>query len=203
MNDGDTHHLGPMLRRALAGDARAWDDFFREIRKYLHAEVRKVAGPDAQGSLDHSALVQSTLRRAWERIGEQFAEGPEDTALRRFLAWVSTIARNRTYEELRRRLCRPPATSSGIERVAEPRPWERTRRRDQLAAAVAAELGRLGERQRQVVELFWFERLSDVEIGRRLGCNPGAVRVLRFRALRSLRSPQLQSLLEQSHDDRR
>jgi RNA polymerase sigma-70 factor (ECF subfamily) len=202
MNNRDTHHLGPTLRRALSGDNHAWNDFFREIRKYLHAEVRKLVGPHAQGPLEHSVLVQSTLRRAWERIGEQFPDGPEDAALRRFLAWVRTIVRNRTCEDLRRLRSRPVAAGSDIDRIAEPRPWERAQRRDHLAAALAVELGRLPDRQRQVIELFWFELLSDAEIGQRVGCSPGAVRVLRFRALRSLRSAHLQSLLEQSHDDR-
>ena len=99
----DTHELQPLLRRALAGEADAWNDFFGAVRKYLHAVVRAELGPDAAGRLEHSALVQSTLRRAWERIGEQFPDGPEDGALRRFLAWVATIARNRSRDEWRRR----------------------------------------------------------------------------------------------------
>jgi RNA polymerase sigma-70 factor (ECF subfamily) len=136
-------------------------------------------------------------------MDEQFQGGAEDAELGRFLAWVATIVRNRTYEELRRLKYRPAATGSGIEQVAEPRPWERARQRDHLAVELADALGRLPDRHRQVVELFWFERLSDAAIGQRLGCSAGAVRVLRYRALRSLRSPKLQSLLEQSHDHRR
>jgi RNA polymerase sigma-70 factor (ECF subfamily) len=197
----DKHHLKPLLRRALAGDGGAWNDFFQEIRKYLHAEVRKVVGPNPPGPLELSAIVQSTLRRVWERIGEQFPDGPEDGALGRFFAWIATILRNRCRDQWRRdRRQRTRPAGSAIEGVAEPRPWERERKRDQLAAEMAAALARLPEKRRQVVELFWFERLSDAEISQRLGCSPGAVRVIRFRALRELQSPKLLALLEESHD---
>jgi RNA polymerase sigma-70 factor, ECF subfamily len=197
----DKHHLKPLLRRALAGDACAWNDFFREIRKYLHAEVRKVLGPNVAGPLDRSVVVQSTLRRVWERIGEQFPDGPEDAALGRFIAWVSTIVRNRCWEEWRRQgRQRARAAGSAIEEVAEPRPWDQDVKRDHLATELAAALARLPDKRRQVVELFWFEGLSDAEISERLGCSVGAVRVIRFRALRELQSPQLLSLLEESHD---
>jgi RNA polymerase sigma-70 factor (ECF subfamily) len=198
----DTHELQPLLRRALAGEADAWNAFFGAVRKYLHAVVRAELGPDAAGRLEHSALVQSTLRRAWERIEEQFPDGPQDGALRRFLAWVATIARNRSRDEWRRRQRqRAEAVGAAIEAVAEPR--RRAEQRARLTVELTAALARLPDRQRQVVELFWFEGLSDADISRRLDCSAGAVRVLRFRALRKLQSPALQALLEESHDDRR
>jgi RNA polymerase sigma-70 factor (ECF subfamily) len=197
----DKHHLKPLLRRALAGDAVAWNDFFREIRKYVHAKVREMVGSNAPGQLEPSVIVQSTLRRVWERIAEQFPDGPEDADLRRFLAWVKAIARNRCKDEWRRQgrqRIRP--AGSDIEGVAEPQPWDREMKRGQLAAELAAALARLPEKRRLVVELFWFEGLSDAEISERLGCSAGAVKVMRFRALRELQSPQLLSLREESHD---
>jgi hypothetical protein len=63
MNQNDPHDLRPLLERALAGDVQAWNDFFAAIRHYLHAELRRVSKPDVAHLLDHSALVQSTLRR--------------------------------------------------------------------------------------------------------------------------------------------
>jgi RNA polymerase sigma-70 factor (ECF subfamily) len=203
MTSIDKHQLRPLLTRALEGDASAWEDFFRQIRTYLHAEVRKALGPDVHGLLDYSAVVQSTLRRAWERIGERFPEGAEDPALALFLAWIRRIARNRSWDEWRKTMARlTAAAGSAVENLPEPQPLERQRRRDLVAAEVAAALARLPEGDRQVVELFWFDRLSDAEIGARLGYSAGAVKVRRFRALQKLRSPKLQSLLEDSHDGR-
>src|SRR5262249_4318227 len=138
MTHVDQPELKHLLRRALAGDAGAWNDFFREIRTYLHAEVRKALGPNGHAPVDKSALVHSALRRVWERIGDQFPDGPEDAALRRFLAWVGTIVRNRTWEELRRRQRqRTDAVGDAIEDVAERRPCGQALRRDRLAAALA------------------------------------------------------------------
>jgi RNA polymerase sigma factor (sigma-70 family) len=198
MPNVDKHQLRVLLQRALSGEGNAWDDFFREIRNYLHAEVQKLLGPHAQGPLDHSVIVQSTLRRVWERIGQAFPEGPQDSALRRFFGWIKTIVTNRTWEEWRRerrQLARP--TGSAIENVPAPGPGAE----DQLSVELAAALNRLPERDRQVVEWFWFDRLSDAEISTRLGCSRGVVRVIRFRALRKLQSPKLQALWEERHDD--
>src|SRR5262249_22352012 len=170
----DKHELKHLLGRALSGDAGAWNDFFREIRKYLYAEVRKALGPNVHEPVDDSAVVQSALRRIWERLGDQFREGPEVAALCRFIAWISTSARNRTWEELRRReRQRTKAVGVAIEDVAEHRPCGQALQRDRLAAALAAALAELPERDRQVVELFWFEQLSDADIGQRLGCSVG------------------------------
>jgi RNA polymerase sigma factor (sigma-70 family) len=66
-----------------------------------------------------------------------------------------------------------------------------------VAVVLTGALARLAEKKRRVVELFWFERLSDAEISERVGCSAAAVKVLRFRALRELRSPELLTLLEE------
>jgi RNA polymerase sigma factor (sigma-70 family) len=203
MSNSDKHNLKHLLRQALAGDVCAWSDFFREIRKYLHAQVRMVLETEYSEPLDHSALVQSALRRVWERIGDQFPNGVEEETLSRFLGWAKKIVQNRGRDELRRRKRQRTETAgSAVEHLADPRPQQLGSRRDRIAAAMAAALDRLGDIDRKVVELFWFEELSDVEISQRLGCSAGAVRVKRFRALRKLRSPELQSLMEDYHDDR-
>jgi RNA polymerase sigma-70 factor (ECF subfamily) len=202
MANVDKHQLLQLLKRALAGDAGAWNDFFREIRLLLHAEVRRLLGPKAQGPLDHSALVQSALRRIWERIGQQFPDEPGDADVARFLAWIKTIVRNRSWDELRSPWHhRVESAGSAIGHLAERQPGGRVADRDRIAVEVAAAVARLPERQRQVVELFWFEGLSDADISARLGGSVGAIKVLRFRALRALRSPRLRDLLEDGHDD--
>jgi RNA polymerase sigma-70 factor (ECF subfamily) len=196
----DKHGLKQLLARALAGDTAAWNDFFGHIRRYLHAEVRKAVGPEPPGAFDGSAIVQSALRRIWERMEDQFRDGPEDVEIRRFIGWITVIVRNRIAEEFRKR--RPETGNDAVQNIPEPRDRLQSVKRDRLAVAVAAALTKLPERYRQVVELFWFERLPDCEIGRRLGCSKGAAKVLRFRALRKLRSPELRTLLEECHDGR-
>jgi len=192
-----------LLQRALSGQPSAWDEFFGRLRKFVHAEVRKVLGPDADGPLEHSAVVQSVLRRVWRSIAGQFPADPAHADLRRFLAWVGTIARNRSRDQLKG-LHRIPTVPCGsaVQDVADPGATGAAARRDAVAVELAAALAGLPERKRQVIELFWFERLSDADIGARLGCSVGAVKVLRCRALRSLRTPRLRALLEDAHDGR-
>jgi RNA polymerase sigma factor (sigma-70 family) len=128
------------------------------------------------------------------RIEEKFPDGAD--GLGRFIGWVKKIVRNRRVEEWRRiSRRRTEAGGSALDAVADGRPP--SNRRERVSVELAAGLARLPDKKRQVVELFWFEGLPDDEIGARLGCSAGAVRVLRWRALRELRSPNLLSLLEE------
>jgi RNA polymerase sigma factor (sigma-70 family) len=201
MTSVDKHHLRELLQRALRGDESAWNDFFREIRRFLHAELNKWE-QNGNAHVGRSDVVQSALLRIWERIEGQFPDGPEDTAIRRFLAWVSKIARNRWVDEWRRIISGAQGAGSAIEHIPDPRPRKNAVNRDGAAIDVAAALAKLPEKQRQVVELYWFDHLSDAEISKRLDCSQGSVRVIRFRALEKLRLPELQSHLEATHDGR-
>jgi RNA polymerase sigma factor (sigma-70 family) len=202
MSNNDKYNLKLLLMQALAGDARAWNDFFTEIRKYLHAQIRLLPVAEHSIPLDYSNLVQSALRRVLEKMGDRFPDGIEERTLGRFLGWAKAIVQNRGWDELRRRQRqqKEPA-GSAVEWLADPRPRQQNAKRDRIAAAVAAALNRLEEKDRQVIELFWFEELSDVEISQRLGCSARAARVRRWRAIRKLRSAELQCLLEDSYDN--
>ena len=61
--------------------------------------------------------------------------------------------------------------------------------RDEDAAAVHEEVGRLPERYRRAVVLCHFEGLTHAEAARRLGCAPGTVGSLVSRARDLLRTP--------------
>jgi RNA polymerase sigma-70 factor (ECF subfamily) len=190
----DTYQLKPLLERARAGDAAAWNDFFARVRPYLFAVVHKVLGPDAQHRLDYSNIVQSSLRRIWDHLDDV---NQDALTVGRMLAWIERIVRNRSIDAVRR----PPVEKPGgshLDDLAERRPWEQERERDRRAALLAAALARLPERDRAVVELFWFDGLPDEEIHRRLGLSVGAIRVMRLRALRKLRG-----LMGDAHDDQR
>jgi RNA polymerase sigma-70 factor (ECF subfamily) len=193
MTTTDKHQLGPLLERAAAGDTQAWDAFFRQLRPYLHALVLRALGPEQRGPLDFSDIVQSCLRRVWEH----FPQAHEDLAVSRLLGWIEAIVRNRCCDAVRRAL-RDPARPAGPapSDIPERLPPDQAVQRDRQAARLAAALGRLSEREHQAVVLYWFERLPDAVIGERLGGSPGAVRVLRFRALKKLRR-----LMEAGRDD--
>jgi RNA polymerase sigma-70 factor (ECF subfamily) len=190
----DKHLLRPLLERVLAPDPdpAALDEFFRRLRPYLHGVARKVLGTGAQGPLDHSDLVQSSLRRIFQNLDKVRTQSPSAPCV---LAWVERILRNRIVDELRR-VNRQPTATPADEALPEPVPPEEGRERDTRMLELWRALAQLPERHRQVVELHWFDRLPDVEIAHRLGGTAGAVKVLRCRALR-----ELAKLMEAPHDD--
>jgi len=203
MADIDKHQLKPLFQKALSGDGHAWNEFFRKIREYLHAEVRKVLWPVAGAPPEYSVVVQSTLRRAWEHFGSLVFDGPKEDGLDQFIGWITTILRNRSKCEFIR-IIKNPAVPIGpvIEDIPECQPPGRAAQRYLLSVELARALAQLPAHKRQAIELFWFEGLSDAEISERLGRSAAAVKALRFRALRSLQTPQLLSLLEDHHDRR-
>ena len=178
MSNVDRHRLTPILERSVVGDAQALNTLLTEIRPYLHAQLRSQRGPAAPPG-DDSSIVQVSLLRIYQRFGQL-----REHTVPYLLAWVRRIVRNVRVDALRKDARRPPHTS-GIDAVAAapaPDPADRDRRQALLSA-----LAGLPERQRQVVAWRYFDRLPDDEIGRRLDSTVGAVRVLRFRALRRLR----------------
>jgi RNA polymerase sigma factor (sigma-70 family) len=186
--------LRPALERLLTGTGspKAMDEFFAHLRPYLHGIVRKVVGANPQGPLDHSNLVQSSLRR----IFENFARIQELGTTGRVLGWIEKIVRNRIIDEVRRVSTRPSLLGSDNGAVGEPEPVEVRQARDREGLQVLAALNRLPEPQRLAIELRWFDRLPDAEIAQALGGSVNALRVLRFRALRNLRR-----LLEDRHGE--
>lgn len=186
MNQPDRHDLQPLLDRLLAGDRAALNELFARLRPYLHALARQALGPAA--GADASDVVQSSLRRANENIDGFLDKGP---TLPHLLAWVKKIVHNRAVDEFRRRGRLPRLAGTDAPEPAAPPDGAD---RDANALAVMQALARLPERQRQVVELHYFDRLRDSEISARLGGSVAAVRVLRCRALRKLRA-----LMEADH----
>ena len=181
-DDLDRHQLQPLLERVIAGDRPALNDLFARLRPYLHALVRRTLGRDWK---DASDIVQSSLRR----INEHF-DGlmDDDPTVPHLLAWIKKIVRNRAIDEARRRAGGAATGNDAVlANVPQPRDPQQSAAREGRALGVMAALHRLPERQRQVVELHYFDRLRDAEISERLGGSVAAVRVLRCRALKELR----------------
>jgi RNA polymerase sigma-70 factor (ECF subfamily) len=187
MTATDRYQLQPLLERVLAGDRQAYNQLFRQLRPYLHSLVRRYAGPGA-AALGQSDLVQSAQRRLHENFDDLLNENGANVP--HLLCWIQRVVRNRVVDEIRKRQRDPLARSPGgpMPDVAESREGPGPAERDTIALRVSAALARLPERQRQVVELHWFDRLPDSEISQRLGGSVGAIRVLRCRALQCLRS---------------
>lgn len=182
MTDLDRHQLRPLLERVTAGDALALNELLARLRPYLHAVVRRTLGSDWK---DASDIVQSSLRRINENLAGLLDDDPTVPHL---LAWVKKIVRNRAIDEVRRRKHGPSLNNDSVLRqLPEAQSTEDQAVRETRSVKLLAALRRLTERQRQVVELHYFDRLRDEEIRQRLGGSVAAIRVLRCRALKELR----------------
>jgi RNA polymerase sigma-70 factor (ECF subfamily) len=193
MTHMDRYQLGPLLERMLAPepDPQAMSEFFTRIRPYLHGVVRKVLGASAQGPLDHSNLVQSSLRRIFANLDELRTRAP---TVSRFLSYVERIVRNRCIDELRKQSRRQVVLLQS-DLLTIPESSSISRQQDIQNLRLAEALTQLRERRRQVIEMYWFDDLTDAEIAQRLGSNADAIRVLRHRALQDLRR-----LMEADHE---
>jgi RNA polymerase sigma-70 factor (ECF subfamily) len=188
MPDLDRHQLRPLLDRVVAGDRLALNDLLGKLRPYLHAVVRQTLGDWK----DASDIVQSSLRRINENLPDLLDDDPTVPHL---LAWIKKIVRNRAIDEARRRgRAAQVGHDSALHNLPERETAAERAAREARSAHVLAALGRLSERQRQVVELHYFDRLRDEEIRERIGGSVAAIRVLRCRALKELRR-----LLEADH----
>ena len=124
-------------------------------------------------------LVQETLVKAWSNLGS-FVEGTN------LPAWLFTILRNIYYSEYRKRRREVPDDTLGEQGDGAPPVDERLSREHDLSLLQQA-LRQLPEGKRDVLLLSRFQNLQYSEIGKLLGCEPGAVKLRVFRALKELR----------------
>lgn len=179
----DRHQLEPLLRQALAGDRQALGDLLSRLRPYLYFLTRRHLGSEGELAMQQSDVVNSAVRRIIANFGRLQAPG-----VPQFLAWVGRIVHNRSKDEARRLQGRMGQLNSEVlANLGERLPWDQVVQRDRAAIDVAKAVARLPERKRQIVEMFFLDRLSDAEICERIGGSLAAIRVLRHRALKELR----------------
>lgn len=190
---------GCLVRELIAGSESALETLYDRYSGSIFATAQRASHD--RGLADE--VVQETFLALWNRA-ESF-----DPARGSLIAWLSTIARNRTVDHLRasgRRLAPAPfsaytwadstdgGTTDWIERTGalvasampEPEP-ESAMVSSETRATIAAGLATLGPRERQVILLAYEEGLTQSEIATRLGWPIGTVKTTTRRALRRLR----------------
>jgi RNA polymerase sigma-70 factor (ECF subfamily) len=162
--------------------------------------VRARCGGQLRARLDSSDLVQETLLRVSQHIG-QF-EGACEAEWR---AWLAQVAEHEVIHQYRhhlgaakraatreQRLDPPQSSANGGSRLEQW--WSKSQSspsqvamRNERVVTLADALLRLADDYRQVLVLRHLEGLDFPEIAGRLGRSHGAVRVLWTRALKKLR----------------
>jgi RNA polymerase sigma-70 factor (ECF subfamily) len=156
------------------GDERALSELYDRYSRPVYATGLRLLG-DAQLAEE---LVQDAFTSVW-RSAASF-----DRARAGFATWLYRIARTRATDLDRRRRVRPrPAGEHGLYAIAGgPRPDEAVDEWD-----VAAALSSIPGQYREVLELAYFEDLSQREISRRTGVPLGTIKSRTTAALKRLR----------------
>jgi RNA polymerase sigma-70 factor (ECF subfamily) len=127
-------------------------------------------------------LVQETFLRVWNRVhgfdGERGALGP----------WLLAVARNRAIDYLRSAQARhSPAELGQMDHPSLYREMEADLLNRDSTRRIQAAMQKLPAQQREVIELAYFEGLSQTEMAERIGQPLGTVKTWVRTALRSLR----------------
>jgi RNA polymerase sigma-70 factor (ECF subfamily) len=155
-------------------DEAAFDEFYGRYGRAVYAVVVRQIG-DRAGSED---VVQQAFTNVWRAAaGYRRERGPAT-------GWLFAIARNAAVDALRRRAAAsrweaPDLPDDG------PGPDERVAAAEG-AFRVHAAVDRLPDQEREVIELAYFDGLSQSEVAARLGAPLGTVKTRTRRALAHL-----------------
>lgn len=183
--------LSGLLARAGVGDRAAFAALYEATSAHLYAVVLRINRDRAQAE----DVLQEVYVTLWRSAGGY------DAAQGQPLTWLTSIARNRAIDSLRRQQARPrlqSTTTSGDDEDSEhdmldaiaddaPGPLELLSRAAD-ARALTACLDELSAAQRQSVALAFYDGLSHSEVAAQLGQPLGTVKSWVRRALIALRA---------------
>lgn len=161
-----------LAARLIGDDARALEEIHARSGAALYAYLRRVLR-DVGSAED---VFQQVFVEVWRRRLEY------DPARSALTTWLFTIARSRALDELRRRRPRP-VDPAALPEVAESPAHDAAIDR----WLVADLLGCLPALERELLQLRFYDELSQTEIAARTGLPLGTVKTRMVRALTRLR----------------
>ena len=183
-----SRELGELLARTGLGDRRAFQAVYERTSGHLFAVVLRIQRDRAVAE----DLLQEVYVNVWK------AASGFDAARSQPLTWLTSIARNRAIDSLRRAQAQPRTVSSALADdddgpdPAEALPDESPGPADLLGRASDARrlarcMEQLSAQQRQSVALAFFDGLSHAEVAAHLRQPLGTVKSWVRRALLSLK----------------
>ena len=180
--------LADLLARTALGDRAAFAELYRRTSAHLFGVVLRINRDRAQAE----DVLQEAFVNVWR------AAGGFDAARAQPLTWLTSIARNRAIDSLRRLQAQPRLQTASAEpdeedslldRVADesPGPLELLDRAAD-ARALRECMRRLGAAQRQSLALAFYDGLSHAEVAERLRQPLGTVKSWVRRALLMLKA---------------
>ncbi|MGH2907187.1 MAG: RNA polymerase sigma factor [Solirubrobacterales bacterium] len=162
-----------LCRLAARGNTNAYEVLYRRYHQPVFAFVFHLLNR-RDGTEDAEDIAQESFTKAFDRIGQKSADGS-------FKSWIFTIARNRTFDDIRGRGTQ--AISLDAETVEAPAAApelgtaEQVEHREELAWLVGA-VGELPERQRDALLMRELGGMSHSEIADQLGTSVSATKKL-------------------------
>ena len=186
-----SHDLSRLLGRAGVGDRAAFATLYERTSSHLLAVVLRINRDRAQAE----DILQEVYVSVW-RAASSF-----DAAQSQPLTWLTSIARNRAIDSLRRKQGQPQIRAAGTsdgrdsededvyDTVADdsPGPLDLLSRAA-AARSLAACMDKLSATQRQSIALAFFQGLSHAEVAAQLREPLGTVKSWLRRSLATLKS---------------
>lgn len=171
---------GDLIRRLKQRDAQAMSDLHDRYGRLAYSVILRIV----KNSAVAEDLLQETMFRIWNRVQgfdqEKGALGP----------WVLTVARNRAIDYLRSLDGRMTKNSLEIDRTEHPSLYsnlENDLLQSDRIRRVRTAFQKLTPNQRVVIELAYFEGLSQSEMAERMKQPLGTVKTWVRSALKALR----------------
>jgi len=176
-----------LIEQAKSGSRQALNRLYEQCAGRLLAFIRLRLGRDLRARLESRDILQATLLKSLEHVGELRAD-----ETRSVMAWLARIAEHEIrdcadfHHRQRRDAARetqleddaplPALTRSALSRVIF----------DEQSARLEEALESLSPDHREIILLRKYEELPFAEIGRRLGKSEDACRMLLARAMTAL-----------------
>jgi len=165
-----------LMEAALNGDTDSFEMIIRSHSRTLFA----VAYAILQDRAEAEDIVQETFVRAWNR--RRWMRDPS-----KFPAWLTTVARNRSCDILRKRRTVPLRDDAAFSEMADAPASRPEEIGDDMHLHMRAALGRLPEQHRTALTLRYLEGMDYLSIERAMGITNGALRGILGRALAAMR----------------
>jgi RNA polymerase sigma-70 factor (ECF subfamily) len=196
----DSLSTDELLRLAELGDQAAIGRLFERYRGRLRRAVAARLDRRVAARLDPSDVVQSALGEASENLAEFVRERPVP-----FFAWLRRLAlvhlsRLHRFHLGTWKRCAArdvglaagatvESTAAAVDRCPDTAPSpSQNAIRDEECERVQAVLAQMGNVDRTILELHYFERLSLAEIAERLAIGASAAKMRHLRALKRFRA---------------
>lgn len=169
-----------LIERLRARDPQAMADLYDRFSKVVFSVIVRIV----RNASVAEELTQEAFLRAWNRGGDF------DASRGRIGPWLLTIARNRAIDYLRSSAGQQQVNTFELlssERVSLFVNNEQKMLDQEQARRIRAGFSKLNENQRKVLELAYFEGLSQSEMAEKLGQPLGTVKTWVRTALSTLR----------------